>query len=905
MPSGQLVEIILKARDEASNTAKKVEENIKNIGKSSNLLSKVPGLDGLKTKLGNVASTIDDKFGGALTRARQRFSNFKSTVTNVGSALKGKFGGAVDGLRAKLQNLRSSTQAMGGAFGFLKGAASMTVGMIGYDLVNSIVESTRASLNARSSIQAFGTRLQMSASEVSTFQKSLDDLQGTFKKVDMDVVGQQAMDMAYRLGLPKESLTQLTETSAIFTDAMQRNGRSAEDATLALADAMDGEFKRLKEIGISQDDLMKNGWSGDINDKTGLLNAMNKALKEQHYDELAKSVDTLDDAWQVLSITLGNLLESVLLPITPAIVGVITGITDMINGFKDAWNGLPDFAQLGIGIGVVATAIGLVALVLWTTYIPAWWAAATATWAAIAPILPIVLAVAAVIGLLVVAVYEVGKAFGWWTDVGSMIDAIWAGLQRLWNAFINHPDVQAAIAAISSALSTLWSWIQQAGQAILEFFGVSTSGDFDIVRALIDGIGVAWQVLTGHIRAGIQVVQMIISGFQSLYNGAVSLGSYIGDVLSPVFSMLSELWNSLVEAVQPIVDVFQRFSSGQTDLLTVITTVASTLWNLWVTLSANLGALMLTLVSNLLTWATQAGLNVLTGIATYLMQVPVRVATYLAQTLARIISYGARWVTQARAKASQLVNGVISFLRQLPGRALSALLGVVSSIVSAGAQWISNAKSEAGKVVTGVYNKMAEIPGKITSALSGVASAIVGPFKSAYDSVCGVVDSIKSKVSDAMSAIGSLGGARGGDIVPDARGGDLPSGDVSTITKPFTDAYNSVEGVVDNIISKASEVANISLPAFGGDAWGEDIVPDAWGSDVTYTTNNENLTVDINHNVTLDLVNVPAHISTATLIEMLSDRDVLNAFVNNRDFQSLDARVKERINYKANRSRGV
>jgi hypothetical protein len=192
--------------------------------------------------------------------------------------------------------------------------------------------------------------------------------------------------------------------------------------------------------------------------------------------------------------------------------------------------------------------------------------------------------------------------------------------------------------------------------------------------------------------------------------------------------------------------------------------------------------------------------------------------------------------------------------------------------------------------------------------------SLMAPFKSAYDSVCGVVDNIKSKVSDAMDFIGSLGGARGGDIVPDAwggdivpdaRGGDLPSGDVSAITKPFTDAYNSVEGVVDNIISKASEVANISLPAFGGDAWGEDIVPDAWGGDVTYTTNNENLTVDINHNVTLDLVNVPAHISTATLIEMLSDRDVLNAFVNNRDFQSLDARVKERINYKANRSRGV
>ena len=62
-----------------------------------------------------------------------------------------------------------------------------------------------------------------------------------------------------------------------------------------------------------------------------------------------------------------------------------------------------------------------------------------------------------------------------------MLDAIWAGINRLWSAFINHPDVQAAINTISTALSTLWSWIQQAGQAVLEFFGISTGGEFDIV----------------------------------------------------------------------------------------------------------------------------------------------------------------------------------------------------------------------------------------------------------------------------------------------------------------------------------------------------------------------------------------------------------------------------------------
>jgi len=260
-----------------------------------------------------------------------------------------------------------------------------------------------------------------------------------------------------------------------------------------------------------------------------------------------------------------------------------------------------------------------------------------------------------------------------------------------------------------------------------------------------------------------------------------------------------------------------------------------------------------TVAANLLSWATQAGLNVLTGISTYLMQVPIRVYNYLMNTLNYFISLGARWVATARQKSNQVVSGVVSFLRQLPGRALSALLGVVSSIVSAGARWVSNARSKASEVVSSVVNTLSGLPGQISGALSGVVDAIVGPFKQAYS--------------------------------------DLTS-------------------VVNNIISKASEVGNISLPSFGGDAWGGDIVPNAMGGDIVYESNNdsstsENMTVDINQNILLDLANVPAHIDTATLIRMLSNRDVLRALVENRDFQSLDAKIKERIDYKVSRSRGI
>lgn len=851
MASQELINIIIKATDNASQAAKKVDDSLKKIGNSSNKLGNVPGFDTLKSKLGSVATTVDGKLGGALTRARAKFNTFKSTLSNVGSSIKGKFGSAIDGVRNKLSSFANGSKTAASGLNFLKGAASMAVGILGADLVSSLMESTRASLNARSSIQAFGQRLNMSGDEVSKFQSDLDQLQSTFKKVDMDVVGQQAMDMAYRLNLPKESLTQLTETSAIFTDAMVRNGRSSEDATLALADAMDGEFRRLKEIGISQDDLMKNGWSGDINDKTGLLNAMNKALKDQHYDELAKSVDSLDDAWQVLSITLSNLLETILLPLTPAIVGIINGFTSLIDGIKNAWNGLPDFAQLGIGIGIVAGAIVLIASVLWTTYIPAWIAAASATWAAIAPVLPIVIAVGAAIGLLVAAIFEVGKAFGWWSDVGGMFDAIKDGIMRMWDAFINHPDVQAAIQIISSALSTLWSLIQQAGQAILEFFGVSTGGEWDIVRSLIEGIGLAWQLLTTPIRTVIGVVMALAGAFSSFYSGTlVPLGEFIMNILGPVFETLGTIWSGVMEQIGGVVSVFQQFANGQTDLVTVITTVATSLWNIWMLIASNLLNLVMTLASNLLTWAIQAGLNFLTGIVTYLSQVPGRVFNYLVQTTSRIIVAGAQWVSRARSAASRVVSGVISFLSSLPGRVASAIAGVVTAIISAGTSWVNAAREKAQSTVDGARD-----------ALSGMASAISG-------ALSGVVDAIVS---------------------------------------PFREAYNTAKGIWDSIANLASSVPQVN--AGGGDIewsfYGDDDITNMvnTGDSVVYTK--EESTVDVNNNVVLDFKNVPAHIDTDTLISAMQDKKVLKSLTNNPEFQSLDANVKNKLNLKVNRARGI
>ena len=876
MVSQQIVDIIIKAEDQASATAEKVDASLQNVGddfdedlarmdefndlldevypdnfddlgdsitsagtkvqnltESTNTFSstlqrvKATGLE----KVRSAVTSVQNKFNSIKGVIENAFNSAKGTISNFAGNLKSKVGGAIDGVRNKLSNFANGAKGVASAMNFLKGAASMAVGMIGYDLVNALIENTRASLNARSSLQAFAGRLGMSASEVDTFQQSLDNLQMTYKKIDMDVVGQQATDMAYRLGLPKTSLAELTETTAIFTDAMQRNGRSAEDSMLAMSDAMDGQFVRLKEIGIGQDDLMRNGWSGDINDKTGLLKAMNKALKEQHYDDLAKSVDTLDDAWQVLSITLSNLLEAILLPLTPAIVAIIDGFTNAINALKPfiqmlqgAWGALPDWIKDTAWAGALVIAILLIGNAIWVNLIPALAAAAVAAidfaMAMLAnPLTWVVVALVAV----ALAIYEVGKAFGWWTDVQSMLAAIWAGLNRLWSAFVNHPDVQAAIQAVSSALQTLWGYIQQAGQAIMEFFGIATGGEFDVVRAIIDGVGAAWEIFSGHLTAVVTVFTTLISILQAVgeaiggfWNDTLlPFGEWLSGVFAPVWQLVADLLNAIAPFVSNLTNAFTLFANGQMSLPSLVWTVLTTLFNAYVTI--------------------------------------------FSLIMSRVTAWGISLLAKGVSVASNFVNNIVNWLRQLPGRALSALLQVVSSIVSAGAQWVSNATSQASSVVSGVVGRLSSLPGQISSALGGVVDAITQPFRSAYDAVCGVVDSIKSKVQEGMDAIGSLGSGFGSDHTE--AGGDMPS------------------------------------------AYGGDIVPN-----VEYTrSGNSTVTVEgeVTERLILDFQNVPSHIDTNQLIEVMQDRRVLESIARNRDFQSIDTKVKNEIIGKSKRYYGV
>lgn len=738
-------------------------------------------LQQLGTEAGIVSSKMSSSFievKGTVMGTGSRFDNLKTKIVNFSStaknsitqaftsataSAKGKLAGLSNSItqaRAKLNQFSASARGAGGGLGFLRSAASMTVGMIGYDLVNSMAQSARQSINAEANFEAFGKRLEgMSSSDLKDFSNAVDNMQSKFRKVDMKAVGASALEMGVKLKLPAESMRELTKTTAVMSSAFVKEGRTQEDAILAVSDAMDGQFRRLQELGISQDMLKNNGWDGDINNKTLLLQAMNKTLDEMGFTETASQINTLDDAYQAITVSGGKLLTAVLVPITPILVGVANTFFDVamqargfITSMQDAWNNMPDWDKIIITFGTIAIAIGLV-----VSHIGGLAGAVGGLISIFAPIatviaginLPLV-AIVVTIGLVIAAIYEVGKAFGWWTDVGSMLDAIKNNIGRLWDAFINHPDVQATIHAIGDA----WKWLNDSLKPVVDWlkgiwnqiFPESAKGKVDGTRIIIDSIGAAFKGISVPIRFAIMVLQGAWSVLSSLVGTAVGIGQGIYDALKPIVCILlgcspgivpalgkvlevfSIVWNaivsllsgvmpSVISAIQPVLDILTLIG---TFLLTTFQFAWQTIITIFMTVWNHLQIIIIIFsqfLSGQITLQTMLG-QIWAVIKSMFFSVLNAIITHVGLFAKSLVS-------RALNAARGFVNAIINRIKSLPGRVYTFLLAIVARIASAGASWISSARSSASSMVSNVISHVSQLPGRVGQEFMNIGSRIV------------------------------------------------------------------------------------------------------------------------------------------------------------------------------------
>ena len=208
----------------------------------------------------------------------------------------------------------------------------------------------------------------------------------------------------------------------------------------------------------------------------------------------------------------------------------------------------------------------------------------------LAPILLIIGAIAA----LIIVIEKLGESVGWWSDFGSMFEAISSGIQRLWNAFANSKPVQAVIKYFSDFFYTLQTYFGGLVQIIGVFWGAilgtESNGSFDIVGSIInafsklgDMIMWVWGVLDDFFNNNI--VSIILSWTNPL--GILlfhldEIGKFIGQIIdawnmfinSPLstemFGALGEAYDELKAPIQEIFSALAEIGDAFNEVFAVL-----------------------------------------------------------------------------------------------------------------------------------------------------------------------------------------------------------------------------------------------------------------------------------------------------------------------------------------------
>ena len=194
----------------------------------------------------------------------------------------------------------------------------------------------------------------------------------------------------------------------------------------------------------------------------------------------------------------------------------------------------------------------------------------------ISPVGLIILGIVTAVFLLVEAFKALGQAFGWWTNLGEMFEAIKAGIGRVWEAFMNSKPVQEIIKTFQNlayTIGALFNWIGGiAGNIWQTIFGVddgTTNGVWDIVGAfleivgaignliywispiqeilwLIDSIGsaIGYLLVTWNEFTETEAFQSVLKGFQDVRLMIGEVQAIFAEAFEEGWSALEEIWNA-------------------------------------------------------------------------------------------------------------------------------------------------------------------------------------------------------------------------------------------------------------------------------------------------------------------------------------------------------------------------
>lgn len=323
------------------------------------------------TNITNSAQGMSYTVNGASNSTKNVSQNLKDASSSTNTFNQG--------LRTASNNSNNFKQKLGGltqSLGMLRSMVSMVGSMFLYNFAHNMMISVQNTVKAKSEMLSFLHTMGMTGSQINSFNSALDRTAERFQRINKYNIGETVANIGLEFNLSAKEMEKAMSVTSMVTSEYLRAGRNADEAALAVKDIMQGQFQRLsRETGVKGEQLKEAGWSGDVNDVMGLMDALEKVAKARHWDVFAEKASSLND---ILLITQNRFSEWAtdvsegFVPIVTgsfnALINVIDKVTAFFSGLGQSLH-LPDWTGTALMVGGLTVAIGTLVTtsIMWRT----------------------------------------------------------------------------------------------------------------------------------------------------------------------------------------------------------------------------------------------------------------------------------------------------------------------------------------------------------------------------------------------------------------------------------------------------------------------------------------------------------------------------------------------------------
>ena len=326
--------------------------------------------------------------------------------------------------------------------------------------------------------------------------------------------------------------------------------------------------------------------------------------------------------------------------------------------------------------------------------------------------------------------------------------------------------VIAIVGALIGVLVWLWNTNESVRNALTNAWDVISSTIGGAIQSVIDW----FTQLYDNIMQTIQPLMPIFQAFGELINQV--LGVVVVTVINVLVAAFQSLWNAVSviftaigaivsSVIQLIVGLFTAFiqlitgdfTGALQTLQTTFTNVLNTIWTAVQSIFTQISQFIFTSLNSILGTSISSWSQIFSSTYQFLSQIFSSVAQWFGQVALTIASKMAQALGYIISNGSQWVSSIVSTLASFVSSVISGFVRVVSSVAQYMAQALNRVVSGGAQWVSGIVSAMSNFVSSVISGFVNAVSQVQAGMQRTYSTIVGFVGQFASAGMDLMRGL--------------------------------------------------------------------------------------------------------------------------------------------------------